>query len=262
MLEQVPSGRADVTCVPNTLTNPGEREARARVEEVFARLDDLGTLDRGPLVIPEWNREEHGALLTDLERTADRSGRRALLDEARDAVRDALRVRSAGQWPGNLYGVGLRGPTPLRAQDVALATAAIDDVVAVAVTEDLLDPEAANILAGPGRQLLGLSSLRERASAGPGAQSGPTIGPNAAGDWTPSAQDWADAERGPGAVARDAPVPGERAVRRIFFTATAIVGVPAALVFGLGSGGPLLGILLACAVIALCWTFATYQSIP
>jgi hypothetical protein len=139
---------------PNELSNPGEREAWARVDDLCTRLDDRpdsAFMIRPPVPLPE---EEREALMVEVEDLADGLGRGELLDNARDHVRDALAARFASPLrlygAGGIYGSSLGGP-----EDVAAAVMAITDAVAVTVVEDRLDPRTAEALAGPGWRILG-----------------------------------------------------------------------------------------------------------
>lgn len=141
---------------PNRLAAPGEAAARERVGKISTRLDELGW-STVQLMIPRRDADEREAALAELEAAADRHGRGELLDEARDAVRDALFVGAERVVPTAAYATN-----PIstgRVEDRVAIFAAIEDAVAVAVTEDLLDAETAAILANPGRRILGLRPL-------------------------------------------------------------------------------------------------------
>ena len=79
---------------PNRLSVPGEAAARQRVEVVFEAIDRIPT-DRlhGVALSP---REDRDRLVETLEGAVAAAGRGALLDEARDSVRNALRPSA---WP-------------------------------------------------------------------------------------------------------------------------------------------------------------------
>lgn len=234
---------------PNRLSAPGEAAARARVEALYAAADRLGPPDLWLSPVPRRDLEEREVLLAALERVADAHGRGALLDEARTWLRDALEARAVSRWTAETGATGqvIAG----RPEDAAAIVLAIEDAVSVAVTEDLLDPGGAATLANPGRQLLGIASLPD-GPGGPGEREG-------ARSWEPSADDWAASAAGGAAVEHGVPPPGTRTMRAGFFAVAGVVGVVAALAWGLTDGSLLLGALIAVAVASVCWTFATWQ---
>jgi hypothetical protein len=242
----------------------GERTARLRVDAVYAAVDRITPDDLRLTPLAARDPATRGRLIAELEATAARHGRGPLLAEARDWLREALSGRvlaryhlETGIWATNTSG---------RVEDQVAVFLALDDVVAVAVAEDLVDTDAAAWLAGPGRQLLGLAplgapgipaaSVTPAAPVSPGEPDGPRTAPPA---WEPSAEDWAAANAGPAAVDPEERMAGPHRLRVAAFAAVAVVGVPAAVGWGLSNDGPLLGVLGAAAVIALCWTFATYR---
>ncbi|MHB8890739.1 MAG: hypothetical protein ACYC65_01700 [Candidatus Limnocylindrales bacterium] len=233
---------------PNRLSAPGERAAHARVEAVFAAADRLSPEDLQLRAVPRRDPEEREILLADLERVADRHGRGALLDEARDWLREALltraiaRLTSESGFPGRVGGG--------RPADQAAILLAIEDAVSVAVVEDLLEAGSAATLADPGRGLLGLAPLAGSAAVAAG-DDGPA--------WEPSTADWAAAAAGDTRTASRYSPPGTRGMRAVFFGAIAVSGSVAAIAWGLTEGSIWLGGLLAVAVVALCWTFATWR---
>jgi hypothetical protein len=64
-----------------------------------------------------------------------------------------------------------------------------------------------------------------------------------------------DRERAVG-IDPDAPLPGERGLRIILFGAIALFGIPAVLGAGIAAGYPIIGIVLAVALGAVCLLFA------
>ena len=155
---------------PNRLSVPGEAAARQRVEVVFEAIDGIPT-DRlhGVALSP---REDRDRLVETLEGAVAAAGRGALLDEARDSVRNALSQRLAVVFPAGNAGLTLHATG--RAADQVELVAAIDDAVAVAVAEDLLDPADARALSEPGRALLGLPPVGEEvAEPSPATRSRP-----------------------------------------------------------------------------------------
>ena len=64
-----------------------------------------------------------------------------------------------------------------------------------------------------------------------------------------------DQERAVG-IDPDAPLPGERGLRIILFGAIALFGIPAVLGGGIAAGYPIVGVVLAIALGAVCLLFA------
>ncbi len=64
-----------------------------------------------------------------------------------------------------------------------------------------------------------------------------------------------DQERAVG-IDPDAPLPGERGLRIILFGAIAVFGIPALIGGGIAAGYPIVGIVLAIALGAICLLFA------
>ncbi len=234
---------------PNRLTDPAERAARERVEVVFGAIDAYSPGQLSDLIIGARDPEERDRLLGILDDAVDAHGREDLLDEACDAVRDALNSRID---QANLAGPhGFTTISANRAEDRAEVIAAIEDAVAVAVAEDLLDRDVARALAGPGRAVLGLEPLwddgNERSPARPTHS-----------DWEPTADEWRDAAQDV-EVDPTARLPGSHALRYILIGFLALVGVPAAIAGGIANGSPLIGILMAVAIGAVCWTLVGYR---
>ena len=237
---------------PNRLSVPGERAARQRMEEVFVRLDALGPLDLANLGVPLRDPEQRDALLADLRRAVEKRGLGNLLDQARSAVHDALLARTSSEFPAGTYSVTIRGSA--RVEDQVALMNAIEDVVAVAVAEDVIEPGVARSLAEPGRAILGLPPLRLA-----GAADDPAPGAEADPPWAPTARDWAEADRAAVPVDRGALLPGVRGMWLAFLVIAAVTGVTAGLAWGIAAGEPLVGGLIAVAVIAVCWTLATFR---
>ena len=229
---------------PNRLTDTANRAARERVEVVFAAIDAYAPGQLSDLVIGHRDPEQRDRLLATLDDAVAAHGREDLLDEACDAVRDALNARIN---EANLVGPhGFGTVSANRAEDRVEVIAAIEDAVAVAVAEDLLAPDVARALAEPGRDLLGLEPLGDGSD-----QPLP-----AARDWEPTADEWRDAAQD-AEVDPTAGLPGSHALRYILFGAIALIGVPAAIAGGIANASPLIGILMAIAIGAVCWTLAT-----
>jgi len=233
----------------NRLSVPGEDAARERVEAVFAAVDRQSPEELFRQSIPYRSPEQRANLLAELAEVAERHGRSALLAEARDLVRNALLARATHRPVPTLAtpGATLIG----RAEDEVAVVTAIEDAVAVATVEDRLDPRTAHALADPGRVVLGLPPL-----------AGSPVSPDAKpAGWEPSAADWTTAAGGKTAVDAGMSPPGTRAMRRLFFGVVAVTGAVAALAWGVADGSPWLGALVALAVVAVCWTFATFRSV-
>ena len=237
---------------PNRLSVPGERAARQRLEDVFARVDELGPLDLANLGVPLRDPERRDALLADLRRAVQARGLGSLLDQARTAVHDALLARTSSEFPAGTYSVTIRGSA--RVEDQVALMNAIEDVVAVAVAEDVIEADVARSLAEPGRAILGLPPLRLA-----GAADDPPPGADADPPWAPSARDWEEAAREAAPVERGALLPGVRGMWIAFLAIAAVTGVIAALGWGVTAGEPLVGALIAVAVVAVCWTLATFR---
>jgi hypothetical protein len=217
------------------------------VEAVYAAVDRLTPDDVLNTPVPSRDLEERTVLLADLERTADRWGRGTLLDEGRDATRRALSTRMVSRFRAESGAVGI--VTGGRADDFAQLVLAIEDAIAVAATEDLLDAGDAATLADPGRRILGLEPLAA-------SDIGPVPG---ASGWEPSAEDWAAADGGRAAVDREEPMSGGRTLQATFFAIGGAFFAVCALAAGVANDQPLLGAAGAGAVALLAFTFATYR---
>ena len=214
---------------------------------MFAAIDGIPT-DRlhGVALSPRGDRDR---LVETLEGAVAAAGRGALLDEARDSVRNALSQRLAVVFPAGNAGLTLHATG--RAADQVELVAAIDDAVAVAVAEDLLDPADARALSEPGRALLGLPPVGdEDAEPSPASR-------RARPAWEPTASDWADAAR-PHATG-PALLPGVRGLWQLFLGVIAVVGMTATIALGIASDQLWFGILGAVAIGAVCWTLATFR---
>ena len=221
----------------NRLSVPGEQAARERVEALFAEIDRLGPHELSMTAIPRRDRESREIQLAELERVADRNGRGALLDEARERVRDALLARVAEPLvPRSLFAAAGRVG---RAEDMVEIVEAIEDAVSVAVVEDRLEPGTAHRLAQAGLRVLGLPTPAD-APVDPGpADPAEGAEPGRAAAWEPSAQDWAAAVAGETAIERDAdPMPDPHPLRAIFLGVAAVIATLAAIAWLTGGGLP------------------------
>ena len=117
-----------------------------------------------------------------------------------------------------------------RAADQVELVAAIDDAVAVAVAEDLLDPADARALSEPGRALLGLPPVGEEVAEPSQATH------RARRAWEPTASDWAAADAP--AATGPALLPGVRGLWQLFLGVIAVVGMTATIALGVASDQP------------------------
>ncbi len=234
---------------PNRLSTPGEAAARQRVEVVFEAIDRLAPSVLAEAAIGRTDPDERDRLLDVLDAAVIRSGREELLDEAREPLNGALQAKVAKSLLGAAYGALLVSSGNV--DDRVAAFQAIDDAVCVAVAEDLLALDDARALSDPGRALLGLPPVGDVDTESSELVRGPY-------PWEPTDTDWAEAQ-GVAGIDPDAPLPGGRGLRLILFGAIAVFGIPIAIGAGLAEGQPLLGVLVALAIGALCWTFATFR---
>jgi len=229
---------------PNRLSAPGERAALARVEEIAERIDEVPiehmALARTRMLSPE----RRGALLEELDAEADRCGRRVLLDDARDRVRQAVLARTAQ--PLYLY-----SGSPQRADDVSYLATSIVDAVAVAVMEDRLSPETASLLSTPGRNTLGLAPVAAAARMPPDVTGSGRRAPE------PSAEEWTEAAQGDTRPGDYSPIPV--GLRVGLATMGAVVFGSVAVFVGVGIGQTGAGLLVGLAIVAVCWLIATYH---
>ena len=235
---------------PNRLSTPGEAAARQRGEVVFEAIDRLAPSVLAEAAIGRTDPDERDRLLDVLDAVVIGSGREQLLDEAREPLSGALQAKVAKSLLGAAYGAILVSSGNV--DDRVAVFQAIEDAVCVAVAEDLLALDDARALSDPGRALLGLPPVGDKDTE---PSTDLVRGPY---PWEPTDTDWAEAQ-GAAGIDPDAPLPGERGMRRILFGAIAVFGIPIAIGAGLAEGQPLLGVLVALAIGALCWTFATFR---
>jgi hypothetical protein len=235
--------------LPNQLSAPGERAARERVETLFARIDEIGVLPLIDMIIPAADPDHRDELLIEVDRVAARHGRTALLDEALDTTRNAMLRAVANRWVAGTYVAQPQGSA--RVEDRVALQRAIEDAVAVAVIEDVLDRDVAEALADPGRTILGLAPLGEPI---PGAIPGATP----AIDWAPTVSEWAAAAGGVTAIRPGdrMPIPGGRAVRLVVIGTGVAVGLLTSAGWILTQPTPLIGLVAAAIVLLMGWTLA------
>jgi hypothetical protein len=260
---------------PGRLSAPGEGAVRARVEAVFEAADRLSPPELWMSAMPLRDERLRRELITDLEQVVASHGRRPLLDDARGRVRDELMERSVSRWTAESGAVGHQ--TVGRSEDLVRILAAIEDAVAVAVAEDLLDPIDAASLADPGRIVLGLPplladpirpderpdalevTLGEPTGGGPADDGhadgvpagGDTAGDHAADDDAPDD----DAPDDDALIDAELARSSRQARRAAVFVIVAAIAVPAGLSLGGVVGNlPLLAIILAASLL-LAWLF-------
>jgi len=241
------------------LSAPGEHAARARVETIFAAVDRLSAVDIYELAAPSIDRDDRDVRMAELERLADGAGRGDLLDDACEALTNAFVTRLSSI---RTYQYGMVTAGTARAEDQVMIVTVLRDLVAVAVMQDRLEPDDARALAGPGIQLLAsrLDVLDDPSLADLATPLDQTAPPLVG---APTEEEWAAAE----AQARQGEVieqdryspPGTHALRRGFFALIGVVGVAGALVYGYAAQTLPAALLVAGAVAAVCWTFATWS---
>jgi hypothetical protein len=164
----------------------GEAAARARLEALFSTFDRLTPDDLARVGLRRADDEELEELLDAVDAAAGSVGRQRLVDEARERAREAVLRRYAdgtlhATWVALNWGIS-QGTT----EDRVAIVEALADAAAVAVVEDVLDPEVAAALALDAQQVLGLAT----GSASDGALAralsdpeDPDLGPSAIGRW-------------------------------------------------------------------------------
>jgi hypothetical protein len=201
-------------------TGPGDAAARERLGALFASFDKLTPDDLGRIGMQLADQAERRELLDAVGEAARRTGREAMVAEARELARDAvLRRYSAGTlhptWVALNWGIS-QGTVADRVAIVEVLT----DAAAAAVVEDVLDPEIAEALALDAGKVVGLAS----GSASDGALGRALDRP-------------ADPDLGPTPTGRRLRIAfaGSVVGASIFLTA-ATVGVYAAAALGVGAG--------------------------
>lgn len=239
---------------PNRLSTPGERDARARVESVFAAVDRLSADDLNQAAVPVLDLEDRDVLLEELERRADSADRGRLLDRARDGLRDAMLRRFADRYA---YPYGISATGSARVQDQAAIITALRDLVAVAATRDLIDPADADILSAPGLQILGAAA--DAALLDPSAVSAGTHAADDTGRGAPTADDWAAAEAGATAIEPRARSSATRDPRGLVLLALAAGSVLAIVAMRTDRSQVVVGALLGGAAILVVWAVLAWR---
>jgi hypothetical protein len=137
--------------------DPAEADARARLEKLFAAFDRLTPDELARIGYRPAPDEERDELLDAVDEAARLTGRVGLVDQAREAAREAVMQRySAGSLHPTFIGLnwGLSQGTVETRVGIAEALA---DAAAAAVVEDALDPEVAAALALDAAAITGLA---------------------------------------------------------------------------------------------------------
>lgn len=136
----------------------GDAVTRARVEALFATFDRLTPDELGHIGYRMATDEEKEPLLAAVDEAALRTGRVALVDEARERAREAVMRRYAdGTLRPTFAGLnwGLSGGT---VEDRVAIAETLADAAAAAVVADALDPEVAAALALDAESVVGMSA--------------------------------------------------------------------------------------------------------
>jgi hypothetical protein len=135
----------------------GEAQARARVDELFERFNNLTPVELGHIGLQRQDAEHHRSRMAAVEAAAEASGRSALLGEARAEARDVV-LRRYGEGTLNPTWVGLNwGISGGPAEDRAAIVVALADAASAAVVEDLVGPEITEPLSIDADHVLGLA---------------------------------------------------------------------------------------------------------
>jgi hypothetical protein len=138
-------------------TWPGEDAARARLDALFETFDRLTPDELGRIGIGSWDEEARRDLLDAVAVAAERTGRAALVDEARTRARDAVLARySSGTmkptWAGLNWGLS-QGTV----EDRVAIVEVLSDAAAAAVLADVLEPDVYDALSLPAEHVVAMS---------------------------------------------------------------------------------------------------------
>ena len=141
---------------PNTGPD-GEAAARARVDALFERFNDLTPTDLAHIGLRRQGNEHRQVQLDYVEQAARASGRSVLLGQARDEARRVVFHRfdeaaMSPTWLGPAWGVSTGG-----VEDRVAIVEAIADSAAAAVVADLVAPDVVQALSTDAEHLLGLA---------------------------------------------------------------------------------------------------------
>jgi hypothetical protein len=163
-----------------------DRAAIERLERLFAEFDRLTPDELGRIGLLTADEDEHERLLDAVHEAAARTGRTALVDEARRHAQETMSRRYAAgtlhpTWVGLNWGVS-QGTV----EDRVAIIEALTDAAAAAAVEDALDPEIAAALALDAQHVMGLAA----GSASDGSLArviqrpdDPDLGPSGTGRW-------------------------------------------------------------------------------
>lgn len=233
---------------PNRLSTPGEREAHARIEAVFAAVDRLSAEELNNATAPRADAVDRDSRRVLVEQIADTAGFGAMLDRARDSLTDALLRRFADRIA---YPYGTRAVGSARVEDQAAVITALRDLVAVAAVRDLVSDDDAAALAAPGLVILGAESLDEvldLAVGDPALDGGDDPGRGA-----PTAADWAAAASGETAIRQPGSDRGRRDPRALVLLVLVAGSVLAIVAVRMDRSQVAVGALLAGAAILVVW---------
>jgi hypothetical protein len=136
----------------------GEAEARARVDALFERFNNLTPAELAHIGLQRQDPDEHRARMEAVEAAAEASGRSVLLGEARTDAREVV-LRRYGEGTLNPTWVGLNwGISGGPADDRVAIVIALADAASAAVVEDLVAPEITESLSIEADHVLGLAA--------------------------------------------------------------------------------------------------------
>ncbi len=136
----------------------GERAARERLETLFRAVDRLTQSDLARIGFRAAPEDERESLLEAIDEAAERTGRVALVHEARKAAFEAVMGRYAsGMFQPTFVGLNW-GLSQGTVEDRVAIAEAFADAAAAAVVEDALDPEIAAALALDAAAIIDMAS--------------------------------------------------------------------------------------------------------
>lgn len=135
----------------------GEAAARARVDALFARFNDLTPTDLAHLDLQREEAERRRPQLDAIDEAARASGRTELVRKARDEARRFVLSRfdeaaMSPTWLGPAWGVSTGG-----VEDRVAIVEAIADAAAATVVADIVAPDVVHALAADAEHLLGFA---------------------------------------------------------------------------------------------------------
>jgi hypothetical protein len=139
------------------IADHGDDAAQARVDLLFATFDRLTPDELARIGIGGWDSDERDALLRELDAAVARTGREAMVAEARERARNVVieRYTAGGLHP---TWVGLNwGLSQGTVEDRVGIAEVLSDAAAAAAVADALDPEAYEALALPAEQIVGMA---------------------------------------------------------------------------------------------------------